>query len=512
MGRLQDASLAMCSSQVQSDSDETMSGRRVYLSKSKLMSARQCLKRLYLEVHRPELIVHSSQTEAAFNTGNAVGDIAHRIYGSENAVLIPYEGGMSHAIRKTARLVGEGPQYPIFEATFQHGGVLVRVDALLPDGDAWRMVEVKASTSVKDEHVFDCAAQRWVFEGLGYSLTGIALAHVDNTFVYQGDGDLDGLLIESEMTASTDNILPGVPEWIAMARQTASGDEPAIGVGAQCFKPYECPFVGHCWPQKPEYPVQGLGGGKAKLGELIAEGIEDICDVPVTRLSEKQQWIQKVTRSGKAELLPGARSFVESLAYPRYYLDFETISPAVPIWAGTRPYQTLPIQWSCHFEPEPGTLEHADFLDLSGYPPMRMLAESLIRVLGKQGPVLMYTTYEKTVINNLIDRFPDLAATLRAIVDRLVDLHPPTQQFYYHPAMAGSWSLKAVLPTIAADMQYSELDGIQEGTAASEGYLEAILPETSEQRKVALEQQLLRYCKFDTEAMLRLVEFLGKGL
>jgi len=488
-----------------------MSGRRLYLSKSKLMSARQCLKRLHLEVHRPDLIVHSPQTEAAFSTGNAVGDIAQQIYGNENAVVIPYEGGMGHAIRKTARLVGEGPQYPIFEATFQHGGVLVRVDALLPDGDAWRMVEVKASTSVKDEHVFDCAAQRWVFEGLGHQLTGIALAHVDNTFVYEGDGDFDGLLIESDETESTGSILPVVPEWIAKAREAANGDEPDIGVGAQCYKPYECPFVSHCWPQDPEYPVQGLGGGKAKLGALIAAGIEDMRDVPVARLSAKQQWIQKVTRSGKAELLPGARTFVESLAYPRYYLDFETIMPPIPIWAGTRPYETLPMQWSCHFEAEPGTLEHADFLDLSGYPPMRMLAESLIRVLGKKGPVLMYTTYERTVINALIARFPDLEAPLQAIIKRLVDLHLPAQQFYYHPAMAGSWSLKAVLPTIAPDMQYSELKGIQEGTAASEGYLEAILPQTSEQRKVQLEQQLLRYCKFDTEAMVRLVKFLGKG-
>jgi hypothetical protein len=423
--------------------------------------------------------------------------------------VIPYEGGMSHALRKTARLVGEGPRFPIFEATFQHGGVLVRVDALLPDDSAWRIVEVKASTSVKDEHVFDCAAQRWVFEGLGHDLSRISLVHVDNTFVYKGDGDFDGLLTEKDETESTSHILPIVPDWIATAQEAISGDEPEIPVGAQCFRPYECPFVKHCWPSAPEYPVQGLGGGKAKLGDLIAEGIEDIRDVPVTRLSEKQQWIQKVTRSGKAELLPGAGEFVASLEYPRYYLDFETISPAIPIWAGTRPYETLPMQWSCHYEPEPGVLKHADFLDLSGYPPMRMLAESLIRVVGKGGPVLMYTTYERTVLNGLIERFPDLQAPLQAIIGRLVDLHPPTQQFYYHPAMAGSWSLKAVLPTIAPDMQYSELDGIQEGTAASEGYLEAILPDTSPERKEQLKEQLLRYCKFDTEAMVRLVQFLG---
>jgi hypothetical protein len=486
-----------------------MNSKRAYLSKSRLMSARQCLKRLHLEVNRPELIVHSPATEAAFNTGHAVGDIAQQIYGTEDAVVIPYEGGMSHAIKKTARLVAEGPRFPIFEATFQHAGVLVRVDALLPDADAWRIVEVKASTSVKDEHVFDCAAQRWVFEGLGHELTTISLAHVDNTFVYEGEGDFDGLLTEADETESTDHILPLVPEWIATAQEAVSGDEPDIGVGAQCFKPYECPFVSHCWPSEPEYPVQGLGGGKAKLGELIAEGFEDIRDVPVTRLSEKQQWIQKVTRSGEAELLPGAGEFVAALDYPRYYLDFETIAPPIPIWAGTRPYETLPMQWSCHYEPEPDTFEHAEFLDLSGYPPMRMLAESLIRVLGNAGPVLMYTSYERTVISGLIGRFPDLEVPLQAIVDRLVDVHPPMQQFYYHPAMAGSWSLKAVLPTVAPDMDYSELDGIQEGTAASEGYLEAIHADTSPDRKLELEAQLLAYCRFDTEGLVRLVQFLG---
>ena len=488
-----------------------MSGRRVYLSKSKLMSARQCLKRLHLEVHRPDLVAHSAQTKAAFNTGHAVGDIAQQIYGTDDAVVIPYGGGMPHALKKTTRLVGEGPQYPIFEATFEHGGVLVRVDVLLPDGDAWRIVEVKASTSVKDEHVFDCAAQRWVFEGLGHKLTGIALAHVDNTFMYEGDGDFDGLLTESDQTESTAKIMSAVPEWIAGAKEAAGGAQPEVDVGAHCFKPYECPFVSHCWPSNTDHPVQGLGGGKAQLGEWIAAGFADMCDVPFDRLSEKQQRMQTVTRSGNPELLPGACDFFKSLEYPRYYLDFETIMPAVPIWAGTRPYETLPIQWSCHYESEPGTVEHAEFLDLTGDPPMRRLAESMLRALGKEGPVLVYTSYERTVINGLMARFADLEVPLQAIVDRLVDLHPPTQQFYYHPAMAGSWSLKAVLPTIAEDMCYSELEGIQEGTAASEGYLEAILPDTMPQRKAELKEQLLRYCKFDTEAMVRLVNFFSEA-
>jgi Domain of unknown function(DUF2779) len=470
------------------------------------MSARQCLKRLHLEVHRPELKVISPTTEAAFETGHRVGGMAHAIYGTDDAVLIPFEGGLSHALRKTARLVSAGAKFPIFEATFQYDGVLVRLDVLLPDAGGWRIVEVKASTSIKEEHAFDCAVQSWVFRGLGHVSTGISLAHVDSRFVYAGDNDYRGLLIEKNMTDAVQQLQPVVPEWIRKARVAVAGDEPCVPIGQHCFEPYECPFVSHCWPSDSEYPVQGLGGSTAKLAELIGEGFHDLRDVPASRLTEKQQWLQRVTAAGKPEILPGAPRFVAGLAYPRYYLDFETIMPAVPIWAGTRPYETLPIQWSCHYEAGPGQVDHCEFLDLSGEPPMRRLAESLIRALGTAGPVLMYTAYEKRVIDSLIRRFPDLQRPLGRVVERLVDLAPVVRRNYYHPAMHGSWSLKSVAPTIAADLQYSALEGIQEGTAASEGYLEAIDPATGPARKAELEEQLLRYCKFDTEVMLRLVQ------
>jgi hypothetical protein len=483
-----------------------------YLSKSRLVSARQCLKRLHLEIHKPELAHISPETEAAFRVGHKVGAVARQIYGSDDAELVPYEGGLGHALKKTARLVTGGPEFPIFEATFQYDGVLVRVDALLPDDDGWRIVEVKASTTVKDEHSFDCAIQSWVFQGAGYRLNGIALAHVDSGFVYQGGGDYAGLLIEKDMQDEVAQLLLVVPDWVQKARVAAGDEEPDVPVGQYCFAPYECPFIAYCWPQDTDYPVQGLGGSTAKLAEFVREGYEDVRDVPPSRLTEKQQWIQHVTKSGRTDLQSRACEFVAGLRYPRYYLDFETIMPPVPIWPGTRPYETIPIQWSCHSEPSPGKLHHADFLDLTGDPPMRRLAESLVRVLGGEGPVLMYTAYEKRVIDGLIDRFPDLQQPLLAIRDRLVDLAPVTRQCYYHPEMRGSWSLKDVMPTIDADLSYNKLQGIREGTAASEGYLEAIDPATSPERKAELKQQLLRYCSFDTEAMVRLVQFLGSRI
>jgi hypothetical protein len=135
----------------------------------------------------------------------------------------------------------------------------------------------------------------------------------------------------------------------------------------------------------------------------------------------------------------------------------------------------------------------------------------MIACLGQSGPILMYTSYERQVIEGLADLYPDLADELEKICSRLYDLHPIVKKNYYHPAMLGSWSIKAVMPTIDGDMDYSKLPGINEGTAASDGYIEAISPDTDMIRKLELEEQLLKYCKFDTEAMVAIVRFFTRS-
>jgi hypothetical protein len=274
------------------------------------------------------------------------------------------------------------------------------------------------------------------------------------------------------------------------------------------LKPYDCQFQTYCWPSDTKYPVTGLGGSKAKLGEYVALGARDILDVDEHSITAAtQQRIYRVTCKGEPEILDGARRELEALPYPRYYLDFETIGPGVPIWPGTRPYAAIPVQWSCHIEEQGGAIRHEEFLDLSGEPPMRALAEKMIACLGDSGPVLMYTSYEQKVIEGLVELYPDLAEPLNRIISRLWDLHPIVKVNYYHPDMLGSWSIKAVLPTINPAMDYKKLEGIAEGTGASDGFIEAISPETDLVRKLELEEQLLRYCKFDTEAMVEIVQF-----
>ncbi len=477
-----------------------------YLSKSRLISAWQCPKKLHLEKHHKELGVITAQMESAFAGGHQVGDVAQQIYGTADSVEVAFN--FKTMVAETKALFDGGADFPIFEATFKHEGVLIRADVMIPDEDGWRVIEVKASTSVKDYHVLDCAIQDWVLRNAGIHVTSIALAHIDNTFLYAGDGNYDGLLRENDLTDEVRAMQPRVLDLLQVARDAVTGPLPDINVGMHCSKPYECQFQGHCWPTDTKYPIAGLGGSKARLADYVALGARDILDVDENSITAKtQQRIYRVTCKGEPEILDGARQALDALAYPRYYLDFETIAPGVPFWEGTRPYQAVPIQWSCHIEAADGALRHEEFLDLSGTPPMRALVEQLIACLGSDGPVLMYTTYERTVLLEMAAMFPDIARDIEKIVNRLYDLHPVVKQNYYHPKMLGSWSIKAVLPCMVPNMSYAGLDGINEGTLASDGFIEAINPATDMLRKLELEEQLLRYCRFDTEAMVEIVRF-----
>ena len=201
-------------------------------------------------------------------------------------------------------------------------------------------------------------------------------------------------------------------------------------------------------------------------------------------------------------------TILEGYPYPRYYLDFETVQFAVPIWKGTRPYQQITFQWSCHIEDTASYLRHAEFLDVSGNDPAWTFATAMLATLGNVGPIFMYSSFERTQIKALAQRFPELAPALENVLERLVDLLPLTRNHYYHPDMKGSWSIKSVLPTIASDISYTELGEIQDGGMAPLAYLELIDPKTTLARKEALKHGLLAYCKLDTLAMVRLAHFL----
>lgn len=487
------------------------------LSKSKIIAYRQCPKRMWLEIHKPELR-DDSASEMVFAIGNQVGDVARGIYDTAGTgrLIDVNELGWDAAYAETSAWLS-GTSAPLFEAAIRIEGALALADVMLPDpgGDGlrWHMIEVKSSTGVKDYHRDDLAVQTYIATTAGIELASASLAHVDNSFVYPGDGDYRGLLKAVDLTVEVRAKADEVATWIAEAQEIAALEtEPEIDTGPQCSNPFDCPFRHHCdhGKVKIDFPLSSLHRlGAKQRDELEALGYDDLRNVPDKMLSSVNRMIKTQSLSGEAWFdAKGAAADLKPHKGTAYFLDFETIGFGVPIWKGTRPYQQLPFQFSLHVVSSGGEITHKEFLDLTGEDPSEAFARALISYCGATGPVFAYNAgFENGVMRGLAERLPHLSSGLLAIVDRVVDLLPIARNRYYHPDQHGSWSIKAVLPTVCPDLAYASLDGVQHGQAAQAAFLEAMSSGTSPERKVEIERQLLAYCKLDTLAMVRLWEF-----
>ena len=477
--------------------------KRFNLSKSKILLHRQCPKRLWLRTFKPELAEEDPSATARFRDGNKVGEVSRLLY--PGGVFIDTLNREEALERTTVELEAGGK--PIFEAAFLYDGVLVRADLLVPEESGYRLIEVKSSTTVKDYHLEDIAIQTWVMKQAGLEPKCCRITHVNNEFVYPGGGNYQGLLKEEPVDVEIRELIGDVPKWISEAQVTLQQpDEPIIALGDQCNEPFVCDFINYCSPLEKdvEFPVEILPHGKKMAEQLRAEGYRDLRDVPVEKLSNpKHIRVHRVSSTGCAELDVEATEAIRNLPYPRYYLDFETIAFAVPVWAGTSPYKQIPFQWSCHIEQADGSLTHHEFLDITGNDPRRDFAETLIKVLSNDGPIIVYNApFEGSRIKELAEAYPDLAQQLLGAVDRLFDLLPLARNHYYHPDMKGSWSIKAVLPTIAPELDYSNL-AVAHGGMAQDAYLDLIGNDLSDADKVELRRALLAYCEQDTLAMVK---------
>ena len=488
------------------------------LSKSKILAYRQCPKRLWLEIHKPDLR-DDSASETVFRIGHQVGEIARTIYDPEgHGVTIDIEAlGHGEALAQSAVLLSQGIT-PIFEAGVTIEGALAYADVMLPDQQdgilAWKMIEVKSSGSVKDYHCDDIAVQTFIATSMGIRLSSISVAHIDSSFIYPGNGDYRGLLKENDLTEEAISRSGEVREWLAGAQAVAAlSDEPEIEPGPHCGNPYTCGFCEYCNRDQigpePEYPLTSLPNFNWRKQEMMEElGIDDLRLVPDKYLSDRQAHVKAHTVAGTVFFdAEGAAADLAPYGFPAYFLDFETARFTVPVWEGTRPFQQIPFQFSLHILSEIGTLQHHGFLDLSGEDPSHACALSLIDLCGDHGPVFAYNaSFECRVMRELSGRFPDLAPALDSIMDRVVDLYPIAKDRYYNPSQHGRWSLKAVLPAAIPDLSYDELDGVHDGNMAGEAFMEAIHPDTTPERKKVIEDQLNAYCHLDTFAMVRLWE------
>ena len=206
----------------------------------------------------------------------------------------------------------------------------------------------------------------------------------------------------------------------------------------------------------------------------------------------------------------GIKKFLNTLSFPLYFLDFETMQPIIPEFVGTKPYAQIPFQYSLHYLESPnGELKHKEFLGVSGEDPRRAIAEQLCADIPKNVCVLAYNKgFECGRIRELASYFPDLAEHLLNIEKNIKDLIDPFRAgHYYNRAMGGSFSIKSVLPAIYPDdpsLDYHNLEGVHNGSEAMD-----LFPKIKDlpiDEQATARHNLLKYCELDTYAMVKVWE------
>ena len=467
------------------------------LTTSLVLGSRQCQKRLWLATHGPRETADGGRDA---REGERLGQLARALNGP--GVLISADRGMSHAMKDTAAAL-KGDQ-PIYEATIEAGGVLTRLDILRPVQGGWDLVEVKSGTEPKQEYLEYMAIQAYVCQSADVAVRRYLLALVDSEFSYQGQGSYDGLLIEHDVTAQVMELQREAPIWIAKAQSTLLAELPTVEPGRFCKSPRPCEFHSECLKEAGiEYPVEILPNAWQRIDALRVQGYRDLCRVPDAALTAtSHQVVQQTSKTGVTYRDPELAAKLSGLAYPRYYLDFETIAYAVPKWVNTKPHQAIPFQWSLHIEKSSGELNHREYLSASDDEPRQGFISTLLDALGTSGPIIVYSSFEQARLKELAEAFPDRADEIMAVVARLVDLLPIVRNGFYAASMKGSFSIKKVLPALAPEVSYDNLDGVANGSEAMEAFdrLLELDPETQDHH--GLKRSMLAYCRLDTYAML----------
>ncbi len=439
------------------------------------------------------------------NEGIEIGKIARSLYPqgtlvSECTNILNYE--------KTKELIGNNHIQVIFEAAFIHNDNIARADILERKNGEWHLIEVKSSVvadKIKDELIDDLTYTTVILKLCGIEPTKMSLLLVSKN--YRLGMDNRDFFVEIDCTTKVNerkgDFLAKVDE-IATATGLPKKPEPKFI--------YECKdcdyYKDYCLGKNIDdsiFDLPRLGEKKFKLyTESNISLISQITNNDDLSATQRMVWdavINKKSFLDKVQL----KSLLDKIKFPTYYLDFESVSTALPLYENIGPYEEIVTQYSIHkFEMLNSNEEHFEFLADYTKDDRKFLSEKLLKDIGTEGSVIVFhAAAEKRFINNLIKALPEYSNELSAIINRIIDLEDIIKASYYDPNFHGSYSIKVVLPTLVPDMSYEHL-AIGDGQSATVAFAELARGKYTSQEACNIRNQLLAYCKQDTFAMVKI--------
>ncbi len=392
--------------------------------------------------------------------------------------------------------------------------------------NTYDLIEIKSSSKVKPEHLYDLAFQTIVLEKSGIIVRNIAVICVNTDYVRKGEVDPHQITKREDVTEKVKNLIDITNKKIVEAfgvisQETMPDLSPRhsnkIGVpGVDWFTEWMNIYK-HLNPNIDPYSIYNLSYPSAEqIGSLEDTGIQMISDVPDEQAIRPKQVAQiQTTKSNKQIIDPEKiREFLKTFEYPLYFFDYETFSSVIPFFDECQPYKDYPFQYSLHVMDSPDSeARHLEYLHSDSSNPMPALLSQLKQDIGKSGTVLTWNmSYEKGCNDRMATLYPEYKDFLDEINGRINDLMIPfSKMWFVDKDFFGSASIKKVLPVLAPDQSHKELN-ISDGLLARRMWTQIVLKEENHHDKEHVLASLKEYCTLDTYAMVRILEELRKTM
>ena len=487
-------------------------GHSPVFSKSRYLEGLQCPKLLWMRCNaKDEFPPFNEAKLAIFDQGNQVTVLARTLFpgGIEIEGVTDYD----EIIRRTQDLLPE--RVPLFEPAFRVKNLFARPDILFPNKDgSWDIFEVKSSTRVKDVNLNDVAFQTVCYEKAGLRIRRAHLVLINTDYVRCGKVDAKTLFKIEDVTKLIRplcrKIEANVEQMIKIRDQKAC---PEVKIGPQCSVPYDCALQDLCWKHIPDDSVFILNKIRAdKAFGFINEGFIKATDVPAERLSTTTHQIVRACHAGEKTHtdLKAINGFLKGLEFPLYFVDFETLGAAIPLYEDTSPFQQVPFQFSLHvLEDWTKKPEHYAFLAEGRGDPRPEFLRKLKSLIGPKGNIVAFNmSFELGRLKESVEVYPEYKDWFKEIEPRFIDLMVPFRRFdYYDPKQMGSYSIKAVYPALVGG-SYNDMT-ISGGGQASREYGRVTFTDGVPEKEMRdIYNGLLEYCKLDTQAMIDVLKVL----
>lgn len=411
---------------------------------------------------------------------------------------------MTHAVEATARAMADPKVKIIYEAAFRVGPYATRADILVRGRKGWTLVEVKSATSDKPEQAEDVAYTLMVMRRAGVKVVRTELMLLDKHYrLGMSDNDLFAVQDKTADVFDRADRFDGL--WDEVERQTGSLTMPSAELAHDCKG---CVERERCVTKGLANPLFDLPRlSRSRFDGLIAQGIREVQDIPAGKaltLTTPQRRVWRAVTEGRPVVSRDLPRELSKVVWPAYYLDFETMGTAIPLYPDTAPWEPVLTQYSLHILSAPGGVpEHREYLADPARDCRRELAARLLADLGDRGSIVVYSSFEQARIKELAARFPDLHPGLEQATTRIYDLERVIRAHYYHPGFHGRTSIKKTLPVLVPGMSYDKL-AIGDGDSASATFALMAMGRKLGTAVPTLRHRLLEYCGQDTLAMVKL--------